>query len=114
MNHEDKKKIIDDFPNIQFNYIKNIKNQAKADLYCAIPKGRKYFAWFTNFKKQNICVFLEYKNNEIVNCFHYNVCCSDDLFYGTILYGTIFTCKKLRYFSIEDVYQYQYKWVKNM
>jgi len=88
-----------------------IKNSTSADLYMLVPKGRKYFAWFTYLRGENVCVFMEFNGHEIMNCVLYNVCCSDDLFYGTILYGTMFKQKQKTFFSVEDIFQYQHKWV---
>ena len=111
LSNYNKNEIIKRFPNIEFPFIKTIRNSTKADLYMLIPKGRKYFAWFTFLKGDNVCVFLEYNGNHITNCFLYNVCCSDDLFYGTILYGTLLKTNNQSFFSVENIFQYQHKWV---
>ena len=106
LSNYNKNEIIKRFPNIEFPFIKTIRNSTKADLYMLIPKGRKYFAWFTFLKGDNVCVFLEYNGNHITNCFLYNVCCSDDLFYGTILYGTLLKTNNQSFFSVENIFQY--------
>jgi len=109
LNNFDKNYLIKRFPDIHYHFIKNIQSTYKADTYLAVPKGRKYFAWFTFHKTNPICVFLEFKNNEIVNCLSYDVCCDSELFYDTILYGTMFYMAKTKtnYFTTEDIYKYK-------
>ena len=111
LSNYNKNEIIKRFPNIEFPFIKTIRNTTRADLYMLIPKGRKYFAWFTYLNGNNACVFLEYNGNHITNCFLHNVCCSDDLFYGTILYGTLIKTNNQLFFSVENIFQYKHKWV---
>ena len=51
--------IMGDFPNIKLSYVKNIhKKVSSANIFLAIPKGGKYFAWFRNFKKYSVCVYF--------------------------------------------------------
>jgi len=67
-----------------------------------IPKGPKYFAWFTYYEKKPICILLPIENNQIqrlVHCFvsfKENLCKGD----GTIIYGTLLDNR----FIIENVY----------
>ena len=73
-----------------------------ADIYLTIPKGKKYFAWFTRFKNNNYCLILEInrRQNSIVDininmcAFDYKLCSG----VGTILYGTIFYVNKTKIF----------------
>jgi hypothetical protein len=105
----DQTSLLKHFPNVELSYETIVhKKVYSSDFVLAIPEGRKYFAWFTTFKTQNVCVLLEITENkqickiEIVNtCFH------DQLSYGTIFYGTTFNYKNARYFCTEDVYYYK-------
>jgi len=105
----DQTSILKHFPNVELSYETMVhKKVYSSDFVLAIPEGRKYFAWFTTFKIQNVCVLLEITENkqicriEIVNaCFH------DQLSYGTIFYGTTFKYKNARYFCTEDIYYYK-------
>ena len=52
--------IMSKFPSVKLSYVKNIhKKVSSANIFLAIPKGGKYFAWFRNFKKYSVCIFLE-------------------------------------------------------
>ncbi len=110
----DKNEILKEFPNIELSYeLLNHNKVYDAEFILAIPEGKKYFAWFTSFKMQNVCILLEIngENKQIthvefgVTCFHEQLCYG----VGTILYGTIFRYEGTRFFSIEDIYYYKGK-----
>jgi hypothetical protein len=109
LSETDQSLLLKHFPNVELSYETMVhKKVYSSDFVLAIPEGRKYFAWFTTFKTQNVCVLLEITENkqicriEIVNtCFH------SQLSYGTIFYGTTFKYKNARYFCTEDVYYYK-------
>jgi hypothetical protein len=66
-----------------------------------IPKGPKYFTWFTYSDNKPICIFLHYENNEIQTVQHHYVSFKEELSLGTILYGTLidkrFICENIYY-----------------
>jgi hypothetical protein len=79
----------------------------KTDYYRIIPKGKKYFVWFTKNNNAVTAYFLEkgrYKT-QIVDILTYDVCFDSSLTIGkgTICYGTLFKCGQINYFSIEDI-----------
>jgi hypothetical protein len=106
------------FPNIKLSYVKNIhKKVSSANIFLAIPKGNKYFAWFRTFKKYSICFLLELDGrkrtirNIIIKrcCFNENLCINK----GTILYGTLVYMNKQPFYFIEDIYFYKGIELKN-
>lgn len=109
LSESDQALLLKHFPNVELSYETMVhKKVYSSDFVLAIPEGGKYFAWFTTFKTQNVCVLLEITENkqickiEIVNaCFH------SQLSYGTVFYGTTFKYKNVRYFCTEDVYFYK-------
>ena len=112
LNQRDMMDILKFFPNIELSYEKNLhKKVCSSNIYLTIPKGMKYFAWFKNFKKKNICFFLhldkrkkQIKNITVFNCcFDKELCCGK----GTIIYGTIFTVDTARFFNIEDLFYFR-------
>ena len=106
----DKEELLKEFPNIKLSY-ENVthKKVYNADYYVAIPSGIKYFAWFTIVNDKNVCVMIELQNKEMKLV---NTCFSNELSYGTILYGTEFTYKNSQFFSIEDIFSYRGERVK--
>ena len=100
------------FPSFKLCYEKIAHNKVSTDLYLTIPFGKKYFAWFTYIDKKNVCIFLEIASKisqQIQNIFVTPVCFDESLSLGTILYGTIFTQEKQRYFNVEDIHYYKGK-----
>jgi len=108
--------ILQGFPNIELSYeTLTHKKVYNSEFVLAIPEGKKYFAWFTTFKTQNVCVLLEISENKrICDIEIVNACFRDNLSYGTIFYGTVFRHKKARYFCSEDIYYYKGKDVSKM
>ena len=52
LNRQEQNRILKDFPNIELSYEKNIhKKVPSSNIYLTIPKGKKYFVWFKNWKK---------------------------------------------------------------
>jgi len=73
LSHYDQEMLIKSFPNeIKFSYEKSTHKKVLSDLYTIIPKGRKYFVWFTHYNRKNICLFLEICNrtHNIMNIFY--------------------------------------------
>ncbi len=107
--HLDKQNILSDFPNVKLSY-ENIthKKVYNSDMILLIPDGKKCFAWFTYINDKPSCLIMELAGDKnIVNIKHVNACFSNELSYGTILYGTLFTHLSNRFFSIEDIFSYK-------
>ena len=111
LTHNEKFNILKKFPKFELSYEKKLHKKVQADIYITIPKGKKFFAWFTNYKKYKVCFFLEIdrRYNEIKNI-SVNICSFDKILTsgkGTILYGTIFYINKKKFFNIENIYYYK-------
>jgi hypothetical protein len=111
----EKEALLSNFPqNIKLSY-ENIvhKKVSNASFAIAIPEGKKYFAWFTQNEKtdQPICYLLELEGSkrQISDIKMVNACFSQNLSYGTILFGTQFHYQRQAYFSVEDVFYYKGK-----
>ena len=101
-------------PEIKFSYERSTHKKVLSDIYVIIPKGRKYFAWFTSRNRKNVCIFLEVggQNHKITNMFYRHVSFDDSLSYGTIFYGTLFRTNAdieagindNEIFSVENIY----------
>ena len=102
---KDINKILQKFPSFELCYENISHNKVYNSNVClAIPKGKKCFAWFTVYNKDNVCFLLEINENKnIIDLQIINVIFSDNLSSGTILYGTSFNNN---YFCIEDIYYY--------
>ena len=114
LSHHEQEMLIKSFPSeIKFSYEKSTHKKVLSDLYVIIPKGRKYFVWFTHHDRKNICLFLEICNrtHNILNIFYRHVSFHDVLSYGTIFYGTLFrqrvSIDETDIFSVENIYYYK-------
>jgi hypothetical protein len=121
LSFDEQNEILRSFPsNVKFSYEKSTHKKVLSDVYVIIPKGKKYFVWFTHRNRKNICVFLEVGyQNKIMNIFYRHVSFDDVLSYGTIFYGTLFKTKARQesndkkntwsgeIFSVEDIFYYK-------
>jgi hypothetical protein len=94
------------FPQIQLPFYERI-NHLGNHLSLFIPKGPKYFAWFTYLENKPICIFLHNDHNQIQTAIHHYASFKEELSLGTILYGTLidqhFVCENLFYFKGKHV-----------
>ena len=109
LTHQEKELILSTFPNIKLSYENIIyKKVSNADYFVAIPKGIKCFAYFINYNNKPVCFIMELTNNkQVVDIKIFNVCFSNELAYGTIVYGTFFYTSGNRFFTIEDIFTYK-------
>ena len=110
--------ILNDFPSVKLSYENIIhKKVYNSDYVTAIPEGNKCFAWFTNYRNQDVCFIMDLliDNNsfKITNIKIMKCCFTRELSYGTILYGTQFY-KDNTFFTIENVLYYKGKIVSTL
>jgi hypothetical protein len=82
-----------------------------------IPKGKKIFVWFqTNHRNSGMPTIQYFEKHTITNKISYmsdkfNICCDYHHLScgknGTVLYGTLFNFKNIKYFNIEDIYSFK-------
>ena len=59
LSFDEQNEILRSFPsNVKFSYEKSTHKKVLSDVYVIIPKGKKYFAWFTHRNRKNICKLL--------------------------------------------------------
>jgi hypothetical protein len=119
LSFDEQNEILRNFPStIKFSYEKSTHKKVLSDIYVIIPKGKKYFVWFTHRNRKNICIFLEIGyQNKIMNMFCRHVSFDDVLSYGTIFYGTLFRTVseneekqnifRNEIFSVENIFYYK-------
>jgi hypothetical protein len=114
LSQHDKECLIEKLPDIELSYDNNLHKKVYADIHLVIPKGKKTLTWFTSYKSKNICVIMELdKNCNISHMYSIPVCFSTELAYNTLLYGTIVNINSTTFFSIEDIYYYKNKDIRN-
>jgi hypothetical protein len=109
LTQNDKINILKQFPNIKLSY-ENIthKKVYNSDYIIAIPEGIKCFAWFTNLNDKMVCLIMKLTNNkQITDIRIMNACFSNELAFGTILYGTLVERKNNYFYYIEEIFSYR-------
>jgi len=111
LSEQDQKFLLNDFPmDIKLSYENIIhKKVYNADINLAIPCGIKSFVWFTVYNNKSVCLLIYCNTKEM---FIKNACFSNELSFGTILYGTFLKIQGRDYFTIEDIYSCKNKYVK--
>jgi hypothetical protein len=112
--------ILCDFPKFELSYeMMGHKKVLDADIMMAIPEGTKAYAWFTSYRNENVCFLLSLdEHNLIINAKICMASFKDELSYGTILYGTLFSFKHHKEkditcnsFCVEDIIMYKGKMI---
>jgi hypothetical protein len=111
LSYRDKQNIMNEFPFIELSYEKKIyKKVHQSDICLVIPKGKKKFAWFRQYKNNFVCFVMELENNKKIKDITILPCCfKPEICVGTILYGTTFSYEGNNFFAIEDIYHFNNK-----
>ena len=80
LTHYEQEKLLKDFPKVELSYEKKLHKKVQTDICLTIPKGKKYFAWFKTFKKNDLCFLLniDRKQNSIEEI-SVNICAFDKI-----------------------------------
>ena len=108
-------KISERFPNFELSYetISHKKVSPNYNLALAIPGGKKYYAWFSFYKNQDVLFIFELnKEKKIVKVSTIPCNFHNSLSLGTLLYGVILPDTDV--FIIEDIYSYKGILLKKM
>ena len=116
---EEQSRIIRDFKSLNVNTELSYETWIHKKVYdancvIAIPEGKKAFAWFTQYKKQNVCFILETFKKEITSVKPILTAFHERMAYGSIFYGTTFYYNHSPLFCIENVLQYKSKTIARM
>jgi hypothetical protein len=109
---------IQEVPVIELSYENTTSHNKVCDSYqviLAIPRSKKYVAWFTFFEEHDICILLELnREKQIVSYRQINVLFDTQephLALGTLLYGSMIheieTTSQCSFFVIEDILIYR-------
>ena len=108
MIHEKYKNVLRRFPDVELPYERMIHKKVQGDTYIAIPKGYRFFLWFTYFKNKNTCFAIEinHKNGCVKNIEEVTLCFRDELSLGTLLYGTMVIKDGIRCFVADNIFYF--------
>jgi hypothetical protein len=103
--------VMNRFPKFELSYetISHKKVPASYQVCLAVPHGKKAFVWFTFFRNEDVCLFMEIgKDKKVTRIKMITNNVSTRLALGTVLYGTVYEdpqmLSKTIQFIIEDVF----------
>jgi hypothetical protein len=103
--------VMNRFPKFELSYetISHKKVPASYQVCLAVPHGKKAFVWFTFFRNEDVCLFMEIgKDKKVTRIKMITNNVSTRLALGTVLYGTVYEdpqmVSKTIQFIIEDVF----------
>jgi hypothetical protein len=107
------KELMREFPPIVLNKeVNNSKNISfnKDGIFMAIPKGEKFFIWFTKYKGKSISIIINKRNKKmepLLASYDISLCL------GTVIYGTKIMLKGKVFFTVEDIFYFKGKRLYN-
>ena len=114
LSEDTQQKIINEFKSLSVNTELSYETWVHKKVYdakyvSAIPEGKKVYAWFTTYEKQNVCFLMELQKREVVKVKTALTSFHNKMAFGTVLYGTFFQYDHNPFFCIEDILQYKSK-----
>ncbi len=98
------------FPKLELSYCKIINRKVSADYFMVVPKGPKSILWFTYIDNKNVCILATLNYQGKIQSFElHRLSFSDELSYGTALYGTVVMKNKRKHFVCENIHYYKGK-----
>ena len=103
------------FPQVELSYEDNAyKKVHGADIYLALSRKNKRFAWFTHYNHKSVCFVIDIVNEKLGNIRSYPCCFDSSLSLGTLVYGSLVTKDKQSVFCVEDILQYAGKQIDKL
>ena len=117
---QQKNTVITNFQKLKLSYDNNVHKKVcgiprsymkdSNDIYCLIPKGSKFYVWFTSIEDKRVCIFINsflQKKNVFIYPIPFEKCLS----LNTVLFGTLHYLKDNKgtnkIFTIEDMLMYK-------
>lgn len=110
LTYEEKVLLLKRLPSFELSYENILHKKVCGDVFMLIPKGKKALLWITYWKGQNICIVMPLNhigNISIHETELYQLCFSNELAYGTLIYGTIFSVNNMKHFTFENIFYYK-------
>ena len=95
------------FPSFELPYEHTTHKEVRGDdrLFVALPFGKRYYAWFTHYKEQNVCFLIQLSAGRLQPTGIYPIITSFNsrLALGTIIYGTVIHKNGVQCFVMDDI-----------
>ena len=106
LTYDEKALLLKRLPSFELSYENILHKKVYGDVFMLIPKGKKAILWITYWKGQNICVLLpfNYSGHISINEVElYQLCFSNEIAYGTLIYGSVFSVNNMKHFTFENI-----------
>ena len=110
LTYDEKALLLKRLPSFELSYENILHKKVCGDVFMLIPKGKKAILWITYWKGQNICILMpfNYSGNISINEVElYQLCFSNEIAYGTLIYGTVFSVNNMKHFTFENIIYYK-------
>jgi len=110
LTYDEKALLLKRLPSFELSYENILHKKVYGDVFMLIPKGKKAILWITYWKGQNICILLPFNysgNISIKEVELYQLCFSNEIAYGTLIYGTVFSVNNMKHFTFENIIYYK-------
>jgi hypothetical protein len=110
LTYDEKALLLKRLPSFELSYETILHKKVCGDVFMLIPKGKKAILWITYWKGQNICILMpfNYSGNISINEVElYQLCFSNEIAYGTLIYGTVFSVNNMKHFTFENIIYYK-------
>ena len=110
LTYDEKVLLLKRLPSFELSYENILHKKVYGDVFMLIPKGKKAILWITYWKGQNICVLMPFNQSGHISINEtelYHLCFSNEMAYGTLIYGTVFSVNNMKHFTFENILYYK-------
>jgi hypothetical protein len=110
LTYDEKVLLLKRLPSFELSYETILHKKVCGDVFMLIPKGKKAILWITYWKGQNICILLPFNQSGHISINEvelYQLCFTNEIAYGTLIYGTVFLVNNIKHFTFENILYYK-------
>lgn len=110
LTYDEKVLLLKRLPSFELSYENILHKKVCGDVFMLIPKGKKAILWITYWKGQNICIVMPLNHSGNISIHEtelYQLCFSNEMAYGTLIYGTLFSVNNMKHFTFENILYYK-------
>jgi len=116
LTYDEKVLLLKRLPSFELSYENILHKKVCGDVFMLIPKGKKAILWITYWKGQNICILMPFNQSGHISINEvelYQFCFSNEIAYGTLIYGTVFSVNNMKHFTFENILYYKGNNIEN-
>jgi hypothetical protein len=116
LTYDEKALLLKRLPSFELSYETILHKKVCGDVFMLIPKGKKAILWITYWKGQNICVVMPLNQSGHISIQEtelQQLCFSNEMAYGTLVYGTLFSVNNMKHFTCENILYYKGNNIEN-